>query len=310
MIKYIIALLITANCFAGIEQATWTQGADGRYYPNNLTWTLGSDGIYYATWGGGAVVLPIFTNSLHEVDLSMWQQTKAEYLFEVNNGGQTWTNFYLTNSSDYVGTSTLISNQYTYTAITNAGVTNGYPYFDGVNDFACAEESTVVTTSSTFTVQMWVKWHRVGLFNNLATSFTNISRNGRFEIGIDNSYSQTNAFVTNSISIQTGGGVDCTLENSAPPTNVWFHLTYTKQTNSQPWSKIYINGTNIPLRYTNSAGIEYVTVFNRWWFGSRLDLANDHKGNIDAFQFINGTNYSEAQIISNINATAYRYLNP
>jgi len=294
LLRILVILLLATPCFA--QQLP--------FFTKEGNWIS----LYTSS---GAPATPVYTNSMHEQSIPLWQLTKFEYLMD--NDNLTWRNNKYTNNTAYASGLNIVTNQYQYLALTNNvdGWTNGYMNCDGVNDWANTTNFALdYLNTNTFTIMGWLLWTSNSA-NTLLDAFYSGNNSGdagtRIEIGIDKNYTGIAGMSPNAFYISRGAEANpwATAIGTAPPTNTWTHLAFVYNIKSIPRWQMFTNGANLPFSSTNNT---HTYRHSRVWLGGRYDANWDWKGWLDGWTYFE-TNLTANAILTNYQSTAYCHTN-
>lgn len=263
---------------------------------HNLLYQPGR-GLIWRYQGGSTPPSAItYTNSMHEVDQTLWASTVGEYLFE--SGGLSWTNNTQTNDTSYIGTNIIqLVNGAIWNADTNSGWTNGYYYFDGSDDYLTVGNREILTNDN-FTMSIWVRpavltrsdW--VGSWNDSLFEW-GVLLHG-LSSGIFDWYWST-----------YNGGLDhLAVSNSFNVTGLWYNVTITcASTSTTSYVTIYTNGVYANYKSGNKI---YIATDQPLYIGKN-SAGNNAKGYADRLILEKQKVWTPGQVLTNYNAVKYRY---
>jgi|688.fasta_scaffold19857_5 hypothetical protein len=244
------------------------------------------------------VGLPIFTTVSQATN---WLNQTGEY-FLIKTGYENivttglvanydfgWYNSYIGSGSAFYDISGNSIVGTLYNGVGFSGNDNGYLSFDGADDYAQVTQ----TLSTPITICGWVKYNDQGQVTN---TWIDISPHTVLVVSLNRTgIGDTYVYIGNGSSWLGAPGINASQKMLV---NTWYHLAFVSNGSS---STLYMNGVNVGTSIYSPSG--YGTSYR---FGSIVYGSEWLDGNI-ATTTIYNTALTQAQILQNFNAQAYRF---
>ena len=200
-----------------------------------------------------------------------------------------WYNSYIGTGSSFHDISGNFITGTLYNGVGFSGNDNGYLSFDGADDYAQVTQ----TLSTPITICGWVKYNDQGQVTN---TWIDISPHTVLVVSLNRTgIGDTYVYIGNGSSWLGAPGINASQKMLV---NTWYHLAFVSNGSS---STLYMNGVNVGTSIYSPSG--YGTSYR---FGSIVYGSEWLDGNI-ATTTIYNTALTQAQILQNFNAQAYRF---